>query len=73
MEVLSLILGCLSLLFGALAGMTYYRLKQFLELITEDQLESAMPIIEKQKRRIYTFLIVCTVMTIATMVVSFCF
>ena len=70
MQVLGLICGCLSLFFASIAGVTYYKLKQFFSLVDEEYMEEALKIGEKQKKKISISLIICSIFTVATLVFS---
>ena len=70
-NVIGIICGCVSLFFGCIAGVTYYKLKQFFSLIDDEYMEEAMKIGEKQKKKIIFSLVICSLFTVATMVLSF--
>ena len=52
LEIIGLISGCCALFFAIVAGLTYFRINKLLSLISEDVLDQAMPIVEKQRRRV---------------------
>ena len=70
MQVIGLICGCLSLFFASIAGVTYYKLKQFFSLVDEEYMDEAIKIGEKQKKKITVSLILCSVFTVATLIFS---
>ena len=69
-QIIGLLCGCVALFFALTAGILYFKLKKFVSLITEDQLKQAMPIFEKQRRRLYTYAVISCVSCIATIVFS---
>lgn len=70
LEILGLISGCCALFFAIVAGLTYFRINKLLSLISEDLLDQAAPIIEKQRRRVYAYVILSCIFTVATVVLS---
>ena len=70
LEIIGLISGCCALFFAMVAGLTYFRINKLLSLINEDQLEEAAPIIEKQRRRVYAYLVLSCIFTVLTIVMS---
>ena len=70
LEILGLICGCGALFFAIVTGLTYFRIKKFISLINEDLYEQAMPIIEKQRRRVYAYLVLSCIFTVLTLVFS---
>lgn len=70
LEIIGLISGCCALFFAMVAGLTYFRINKLLSLINEDQLEEAAPIIEKQRCRVYAYLVLSCIFTVLTIVMS---
>ncbi|MBQ7225614.1 MAG: hypothetical protein IJX02_03315 [Clostridia bacterium] len=70
LQISGLICGCIALFFALVTGLTYFRIKKFISLINESQMEEAMPIIEKQRRRVYGYLVASSIFTLATIVLS---
>ncbi|WP_405354739.1 hypothetical protein [Ruminococcus sp.] len=70
LEIIGLICGCCALFFAIVTGLTYFRIKKLISLISEDLLEQALPIIEKQRRRVYAYIILSSIFTVATVVLS---
>ena len=69
-EILGLIFGCGALFFAIVTGLTYFRIKKFISLIDEEMYEQAIPIIEKQRRRIYAYVVLSCIFTVLTLVFS---
>ncbi len=69
-QTIGIFCGCIALFFALVAGILYFKLKKFISLITEDQLKQAMPIFEKQRRRLYTYVVISCLFCIATIVFS---
>ncbi|MBE6674041.1 MAG: hypothetical protein E7596_02920 [Ruminococcaceae bacterium] len=69
-QIIGMFCGLIALFFALSAGILYFKIKKFLSLITEEQLKSALPIFEKQRRRLYTFATVSCIFTIATVIIS---
>ncbi len=57
-----LVLGILSLFFGFCGIFLYMKVKQFLRLITDDQMEGAAPIIAHQNKKVRFNLFLCFIL-----------
>lgn len=69
-QIIGLFCGCVAIFFALVAGFTYMKINKLFSLITEDQIEKVMPIVEKQRRRIFAYLMISSIFTIATIVLS---
>ena len=67
---LGIVCGCLALFFAFVAGLTYFKIKKLFSLIDESQYDAVMPIVDKQKKRINVEMLLCALLTIATVVLS---
>ena len=56
--------------FALAAGILYFKIKQLFSLISEDQYEQAMPIVEKQRKKVYILAGLSTLFTILTIVMA---
>ena len=56
---IGLVLGFASMFCGFVAILLYFKVRQLLSMITEEQIEAATPFVQKQYRRIRLFLIIC--------------
>ena len=65
------ILGILSIFCGFCGFFLYIKIKKFLELITEDQMEEAQPIIEKQTKRAKINFLLCFILGIIALILVF--
>lgn len=70
-QIIGLLCGCFALFFALVTAITYFKLKKFFTLISEEQFEQAEPIIEKQRRRIFAYTILSSIFTVLTIVFSF--
>lgn len=70
-QIIGLLCGCCALFFALVTAIMHFKIKKFFSLITEDQLEQAEPIIEKQRRRIFAYTILSSIFTVATIILSF--
>ena len=68
---LGFVLGVLSIFFGFCGFLLYMKIKQFLRLITDDQMEEATPIIEKQPKRVKLHLMLCFIMGAVALILVF--
>ena len=69
-QICGLICGCVALFFALIAGMTYFKIKKLFSLIDESQYEAVMPIVEKQRRRVYIETLLSGILAIATVVLA---
>ena len=69
-QIIGLISGGCALFFALAAGILYFKIKQLFSLISEDQYEQVMPIVEKQRKKVYTLAGLSTVFTILTIVMA---
>lgn len=69
-QVFGLICGCIALLFALIAALTYFRIKKLFSIIDESQYEAVMPIVEKQKKRVYVETLLSGAFAIATVILA---
>ena len=69
-QVLGLMCGGLALFFAFVAGLTYFKIKKLFSLIDESQYEEVMPIVEKQRRRVYIETFLSVLFTVTTVVLA---
>ncbi len=69
-KILGLTCGCLALFFALVAGLTYFKIRKLFSIIDESQYEAVMPIVEKQRKRVYIEALLCALLTIATVVLT---
>ena len=72
-QVIGLFSGCIAIFFALVAGFTYFKINKLLSTVTEEQLERISPLIDKQRRRIFAYLLLSSIFTILTIVLSFIF
>lgn len=70
-QIIGLLSGCIALFFALVSGITYFKVNKLFSLVSEEQIEQIMPIVEKQRRRIFAYLLISSIFTILTIVLSF--
>lgn len=65
---IGLILGFSSIFFGFVAILLYFKVRKLISLLAEEQIEAATPFIQKQYKRIKTFLLICTIIGITGLI-----
>lgn len=69
-KFIGLLCGGMALFFAIIAGILYYKIKKLFSLIDESQYEQVMPIVEKQRRKVYINTLISVLFTIATVVLA---
>ena len=69
-QFFGLLCGSLALFFAFVAGLTYFKIKKLFSLIDESQYDAVMPIVDKQRKRVYVEMLLCALLTIATVVLT---
>jgi hypothetical protein len=69
-QIIGLIGGGCALFFALAAGILHFKIRQLFSLISEDQYEQVMPIVEKQRRKVYILAGLSTLFTILTIVMA---
>ena len=70
-QVIGIFCGCVALFFALVAGILHFKLKRFISMITEDQVKQAMPFFVKHRKRLYTYVVISCVFSIATVIFAF--
>ena len=70
-DYIGFILGVLSIFCGFCGFFLYMKIKQFLGLISEEQMEEATPIIEKQTKRVKINFLLCFIMGVIALIILF--
>ena len=70
LQIIGIACGGCALFFALVAGILYSKINKLFYLISDDQIEQVMPIVEKQKKRVYLYVTISTICTIATVVLS---
>ena len=70
LQIIGLLCGCFALFFALTTAILYFKVKKFCSLISDEQLEQAAPIIEKQQKKVFAYTIISSIFTIATIVLS---
>lgn len=61
-QYLGIICGIASLFFGFVAFFLYVKIRKFMKLITEEQMEQAAPIIMEQNKKVKFNLLLCAIL-----------
>ena len=70
-QIIGLISGCLAVFFALVAGIIYFKLNKILISLTEEQLKKIIDSVDKQRRRMYAYVLISSIFTILTIVLSF--
>lgn len=63
-NIVGIIFSLISMFSGFVAILLYFKVRKLISLLTDDQIEGATPFIQKQYKRIKTFLFVCMLLGI---------
>ena len=63
-QYVGIICGLGSLFFGFIAFFLYMKIRKFMKIITEDQIEEATPIILEQNKKVKRNLLLCAILGI---------
>ncbi len=70
-DYFGIILGILSIFFGFTGFFLYMKIKKFLKLINEEQMEEATPIINEQTKRVKINLLLCFLLGVIALIILF--
>ena len=70
-DYFGIILGILSIFFGFTGFFLYMKIKKFLKLITEEQMEEATPIIIEQTKKVKINLLLCFLLGVVALIILF--
>ncbi|MGM9645975.1 MAG: hypothetical protein ACI3XS_04750 [Eubacteriales bacterium] len=71
LKYIQIICGFGGLFFGLLAMFTYFRIKKICSTYTEEELQSVMPMIKKQSKRINIYVLLLFVLTVAALIINY--
>lgn len=69
-QFFGLLCGFFAVFFGVIAFIIYMKIKKLFSLIDESQVEQVLPIVEKQRKKVYINMYLSCLFTIITLVLS---